>query len=428
VPPDGHVAPWALPTAAIIRAMQARETAARLESFEGRGAGTDAERRAAGWLAKELSDSRHEVVVETFWCRPSWALAHAWHVGLAVAGSLVSVASPIAGGSMLLVALVSLLADVITGVSPGRRLSPERASQNVIVVPSDATVRSTPRVRLILTANYDAGRGGLAYRDPIRGTSALLRHGVRGLTPGWLGWLSIALLWLIAVAIVRLEGHHSQAIGAVQLPPTVGLVLGFALLLELAMADWSLAAGDNGTGVAVAISVARALDATPPHHLDVELVLSGAGDRDEIGLHRYLRARRRERSAANTVVLGVAACGGGSPRWWCSDGALVPLRYTRTLRQLAADIAADEPHLGATPHKGRGTTPALPARNRRLPAITIGCLDSRGLAPRSHQQTDVAAAIDGASVDRAIQFGLLLIDAIDTTVAEGQGHASPAAA
>lgn len=397
------------------------ETVSGLVNFEDRGAGTDSERRAARWLAAELSSAGRDVILEPFWCRPNWALAHTWHVALAIAGSLISVPSPIAGLSVLGVALISTLSDAITGLSPGRRLTPEHASQNVVALRPGT---DDARTRLIVTANYDAGRVGLAYRDAFRNPSSFLRRSVHGVTPGWLGWLVIAIVWLIVIAVLRLEGHHAQPIGAIQLLPTVALVLGFALLLELATADWGPAAGDNATGVAVAIELARALDAAPSAHVDLELVLTGAGDGEQIGLRRYLRAHREERRPANTVVLGVASCAGGNPRWWRSDGMLLPLRFARPLRELATRTASDEPHLAATPHAARGASPALPARRKRLPAITIGCLDERGLAPRSHHRDDIASAVDPRAVDAAVQFGLLLIDGIDSAVADAQGRPS----
>ena len=81
------------------RHMRATEIASRLEGFRGRVAGSDAERRAANWLAEELAASGRDVSVEPFWCRPNWALAHCWHIALAVAGSLISVASaPVGAG------------------------------------------------------------------------------------------------------------------------------------------------------------------------------------------------------------------------------------------------------------------------------------------------------------------------------------------
>ena len=88
------------------------------------------------------------------------------------------------------------------------------------------------------------------------------------------------------------------------------------------------------------------------------------------------------------------------------------MRTSATLRRLAAQTAAGEPHLKAAPHRGRGATPALPALKRRLPAIAIGCLDDRGLAPRSHRPDDIPEHTDPKAMDDALQFALMLVDAI----------------
>jgi hypothetical protein len=398
--------------------MEASEIVQALTRFLNRGAGTDAERRAAAWLANEVARDGQEAAVETFWCRPNWALAHAFHAAFAIAGGLLSLASPVAGITILAVTLGSVLVDSLTCQSLGRWITRERASQNVLVASTLDAMRDEKPVRLIVTANYDAGRAGLLYRDRLSRPAARVRQVLRSLVPGWLGWLSIAIAWLLAIAIVRLEGHTSQAIGAAQLPPTVALLIGFALLVELGFARWSPAAGDNASGVAVAAALTRALETIPPQHLEVELLLTGAGDGNQIGVRRYLQSRRHERTASNTVVLGFAPCAAGQPCWWFSDGPLIPLRYAEALRVLARQIAADEPHLQARPHRGRGTTPALPARALGIPAITIGCLDRHGLAPHSHQRTDVTSNIDRGALDRAVQFGLMMVDGIDAAVGE----------
>jgi hypothetical protein len=393
--------------------------------FERRGPGTDAERRAGRWLAAELADGGREVRIESFWCRPNWALAHAWHAALALTGSLVSIYSPRVGAALLLATLLSLIADALLGVSPGRRLTWERASQNVIAIMRTEDQQLAGPVRLIVTANYDAGRTGLVYRGPLRTASARLRRLTGGMAPGWLGWLAIATAWLLAIAILRLEGDHARVLGIVQLPPTVALVLAVALLLELAAAAYAPAAGDNGSGTAVAVALVRALDAAPPRNLAVELVLQGAGEGGGIGLRRYLRARRGRLRAANTVVLGIAACSVGRPRWWLSDGALLPLRYSARLRDLCVGISRHEPQLGLAAHRGRGATPALPARAARLPAIAIGCLDGRELVPRSHQPSDRTETLDPAAVDAAVELGLILVDAIDAFVARTYSRSIP---
>ena len=415
--------------------MSAAETAAGLTAFAARGAGTDAERRAAHWLARQVRASRRQVRLETFWCRPNWALAHAWHCLLATVGSLLMVAHATLGGAIVLVALLSVLADGFTGRSLGRRLTPERASQNV-VSPAPAHRPGTPAagpppVRLIVTANYDAGRTGLAYRDALRRpVAALKRWAAQGaLTPGWLGWLSIELLWLLGVAALRAGGASGAPVGVLQLVPTAALVVELAILLELAGAPFGPSAGDNASGAGVALALVRALDAAPPRRIAVELVLQGAADGSMTGLRRHLRNRRRELTPSGTVVLGIGPCGSGSPCWWVSDGPLIPLRYLARLRAPATRLASGG--LTARPIRGRGTSPALPARAQGLPALTLGAIDPRGLAPRSHQHTDLPEALEPGALDAVLQFALLLVDELDSELSRsttGRSDAAPAAA
>jgi hypothetical protein len=400
--------------------MRVTETVSGLAGFERRGPGTDAERRAARWLAAALERSGREARLEPFWCRPNWALAHAWHVALAIGGGLLAIPSPIAGGALVLVALVSVVADSVFGVSPGRRLTPERASQNVVATRPSSPDQAPQPVRLIITANYDAGRTGVAYRNALRSSTARLRRALRALALGWLGWIAIAIVWLLGTSVVRVTGDHSRTVGAIQLPPTVALLIALALLIDLAGANWSPAAGDNASGVAVAVALAAALDAAPPLGIAVDVVLCGAGEGGGIGLRRYLRAHRSELPPTDAVVLGLAASGAGRPRWWRSDGAFVPLRYAAPLRKLCARIVADEPHLGAAAHRGRGATPALRARAARLPAIAIGCLDERGLVPRSHQPIDTVSAVDADALDSVLQFGVMLADSISAYVEQSR--------
>jgi hypothetical protein len=385
--------------------MRPAETIATLARFERRGAGTDAERRAAKWLATQVETRTRAASIEPFWCRPNWALAHAWHAALGVAGSLVTEADAHVGGALILIALLSVIADAVAGVSLGRRLTREHASQNVV-----AEAAPNARVHLIVTANYDAGRTGLVTRERVRAVVARCADAVGHRTPGWLGWLVIALAWVLAIAILRLGGHRGTLIGIAQLVPTIGLVVAFALLIEQASAAFGSSENDNASGVAAAIALVKALDAAPPRHLNVDLVLQGAGDGDGIGLRRFLGKRKRELTAPNTVVVGIAPCAQGDPLWFQSDGALIPMSYLRSLRQQCESIAREDPGLHATARRSRGSTPALPARERRLPAIALG-----------------ATGTGRDAVDHVVEFGLLLVEQIDSSVARRTPAAAPTA-
>ena len=309
--------------------MRPRETITALAAFEGRGPGTDAERRAAQWLARDLVASRQRVRVETFWCRPNWALAHAWHVALALLGSLLSVSHPTIGAVLLAVALASIVADDVLGTSLGRRLTPERASQNVI-----ATARSSgpgagpgtgrgpgagpgagprsgpgadPPARLIVTANYDAGRTGLIYRDPVRAAAARVRRATGGLAPGWLAWVVIAIAYELAIAIVRVTQHHPpHALGVLQLPPAVALVLALALLLEAAGAGYGPGAGDNASGTAVALELARTATADLARTATADLERTATPDLDAGRDRRTSRSNSCSRAPVRTNRSGSA--------------------------------------------------------------------------------------------------------------------------
>jgi hypothetical protein len=395
--------------------MSAADTVRGLTAFAGRGAGTDAERRAAAWLACEAAAPGREVTVETFWCRPNRALAQAWHVALALAGSLVTVAHPTLGGAIGLAALASLALDALTGVSPGRRLTPEHASQNVVSVP---VADAAGRVRLLVTAPYDAGRTGLVHATALRRTAARLKRLAGGgvLTPGWLGWVALAIAWLVVVAIVRRGHADTTTLAVIQLVPTAALVLTLAALIQLGGAPYGPAAGDDASGAAVALALVRTLDAAPLSNLRVELVLQGAGDGEMAGLRHHVRAHAAELHAGQVAVIGIAACGAGRPRHWASDGPLWPLRYHPRLRALARHAATEldgDDAEASRGHRGRGSGPALPARLSGLPAITLGALDERGLAPRSHRRDDDAARLDPAAMDEMLAVALTLADGLD---------------
>ncbi len=172
--------------------------------------------------------------------------------------------------------------DALTGVSLGRRLTPSAPARTWSV----RLGHGSPPVRLIITANYDSGRMGLVHRRPLRRPAARLRGAARPAVAG-----------LARLSRDRLpvgSGHRRSCatraatgatIAVLQLIPTAGLVLGSALLLELGSAGFGPGAGDNATGTALAVALARALDVAPPQRL---------GDRDPAsGRRRRSHARAR---------------------------------------------------------------------------------------------------------------------------------------
>jgi hypothetical protein len=381
----------------------------RLSAIPGRATGTDAERRAARLLARELRAGGREARVETFWVRPAWGIVQAAAMALGVAGSVASVDHPGVGLALLVAALVVLVADLGGRFPLFRQATFARATQNVI----SPSTREAP-VRLIVTAAVDAPRTALIARDGIARRAGRLRRALRGHLPGVHGTVVVALLALIALAAVRQGGAEGLGLGLVQLLPTVVLLLAAGAFLDAAVAPASAGANANASAAAVAVALTEALHASPPRNLAVDLVLAGAGEAHALGMRREVRVLRRAGTKAqDVVVLHVAPCGAGSPVWWTREGPLIPLRYHSRLLELCEAVADAERHLGARAHESRTFSGARAARARRWPAIAVGCVDADGVAPHAAQPDDDPDHVDPAALRAALEFCVALVHRVD---------------
>jgi hypothetical protein len=373
-----------------------------------RAPGSDAERRVAAWLGEHLRAGGRSARLETVWVRAQWPLVMALHAAAAVAGAVVSVWEPAIGLGVVLVVLASLIGDLLGRWYWLRRLTPRRATQNVVSPPP-----APAAIRLIVCANVDAGRAGAARGDPWALWEARLRRALRGHLPSVLGLLTFTVLLLAGVAGARLAGASGQTVGVIQLVPTVIALIAFAALIDIALSDASPGACDNASGVAVALELVRALDAAGLANLEVELVLAGAGDGPALGIAAHLRGRRRERRAEDTVVLSIEACAAGTPCWLARDGQLLPLRYHPRLVALCERIARDERHLQARGLASHGCAQAHPARRIGWPAIALGARDEHGRVPRAHTAADVPELVDERAMATTLELALALVSALD---------------
>ena len=355
-----------------------------LAAVEGRGPCTDAERRAARALARHLRDSGRRPRTETVWVRPQWAAIWLLHALLAIAGSVVSVDHPITGLAIGGVAALSALGELTGRLRTLALLWPRRATQNVVAPPPDERAP----VKLIVAAPYDAARTTTGPARALGRLDARVRKALGGRWPSPLGLLTLAILAIAACAGARVAVEEAPSwLGAVQLVPTVVCIIATALLVDLALADASPGANVSASAAAVALALVRELDERPPHRLDVELVLAGAGDGPALGMREYVRARRKKGAAERIAVLAIEPSAGGTPRVWTHDGPLLGARLHPQLATLAGEAGAD-------PHRGRGVTTALRARQAGWPATAIGCLDDVGRAPHARDQGDTVAEAD----------------------------------
>ena len=181
-----------------------------------------------------------------------------------------------------------------------RRLFFRRASQNIVSPGS----RPDAPARLFLCAHYDAARTGPFFRPRTIARFARLDR----LSPLPLGPFRI-LFWSLA-ALLRSwapgwPGVDSSLISVLQLIPTLILLVGVLMLVNLELSDVVPAANDNASGVATVLSLAEELGANPPRTSTCAVLLTGGGEclrracASFVRAHRE-RARSRRRPTSST--------------------------------------------------------------------------------------------------------------------------------
>lgn len=397
------------------------EIVGELCSFEGRLAGTDAERRAANRLAERVRELGRRVEVEPIYIHPQVALVYALHCAVGFAGSLVAVGVPELGFALVLLAATSMYLDLNARLYLLRRLFFRRASQNVV---SRGANPDAP-ARLLITAHLDAARTGAAFSPRATRLTARVAKAVPfAFGPSRLLFWSLALL--VPVLGVRMGGVDSNLISILQLPSTLILLVGIFGFVDIALSPIVPGANDNASGVATALSLAAALEADQPRHLEVWIVLTGGEEALMQGMRSFVRSRRKALDPTSTYVLNVDSVGRGEVRYEVGEGAAVTFDLHSRLTEICAAIAdsdrEDQNRFAAEPLTHGFATDALPARMRRIPATTITCLEPGALMPANyHTVDDVPDALDPEAIDRAHDFALEVIRQLDRDVGRRAG-------
>jgi hypothetical protein len=376
--------------------------------FEGRGPGTDAERRAANHLAERLEAGGRRAEIEPTHVHPNYALIHALHLSLAVAGSLVAVALPAAGLAIVLLAAASLYWDLHARFYLLRRLFFRRTSQNVLArghLPNAKT-------RVILCAHYDAARAGAVFGDASMRQAARLQARVPfSLAPYPVVFTAMALL--IGVIGARMAGVEGEWLGVLQIVPTVVLLAGLLPLIDIALSPIVPGANGNASGVATALSACEELDAAPPANVDIWLLLSGGGECTHEGMRSFLRAHADELAATQTFFLDIDSVGSGELRYETSERALISIPMDKHLIELAQAVAAAA-ETGAEGLRHALATDALPIALAGHSVIALTTRPRGALVPANYRlPEDKPATVEDASLDRAQRFAVALVGAID---------------
>lgn len=373
--------------------------------FEGRRPGTDAERRAAKHLAKRLRELRWRPETQATYVHPQAALIWAAHCALGFGASLLALPLAPAGFALALVAATSLYLDLNTRLYLLRTLFFRRGSQNVI---ARGRVPDAP-ARLVIVAHYDVAKTGALFGRALDRVTRITRN--FGFDPPRVLFWSLALL--VPILGARLAGVDSAALGALQVLPTLTLLVAGFALLDIEFSPAAPGANDNASGVAVALALARDLRTEPPANLDPWIVFTGGGESPMEGMRAFLRAHRDELDPQRTIVLALDSVGRGRLRYVVGEGLAVSYPADPYLLDLAATVAeaADEP---VEPERNGFAGEALAARSRGLRALELTAIEpGRALPANYHLPTDTPEHIDPAALERAHGFALALIRALD---------------
>ena len=376
-------------------------------SVERRGPGTDAERRAANMLAGRLRAGGRRAEIEPTYVRPQYALAHALHAAIAIAGSVLATVEPAVGFGLVLLAAASIYLDLNTRFYLARRLLFRRASQNVV---SPGPNPEAP-LRVILSAHYDAARTGYVFGERSHRLARRLSPRMRVLLGPFrlIFWGGIAPLLPILGA--RMAGVDANWLSVLQLFPTIVLIVAVFLLVDIALSEIVPGAYDNASGVAAVLSAAAALEADRPANIDLWVVLAGSEESNCEGMRSFVRAHRKELDKERTVVLVVDGASWGEVHYEVSEGPVVSLGLDPELIELceALDAAGES----AKPVRSPLLTDALPARVRGYRAIAITSIEDGLVPPWYHAPEDTVERVEAAPLARTTDFVVSLIRLLD---------------
>lgn len=367
-----------------------RRTIEHLTSWD-RPSASDGERRAAIWIADQLSSHGFPVEVEeerahgTYW----------WPMGLL---SLLSGLAGLTGRRVAGAAVGALTAFGIwdeAGLWRGywtRRLLPNRPTWNVVGRAGDPDAERT----VCVVAHHDAAHGGMAFDFTL--VRAYARRYPERVEAGrsWPGTIGLVFLGPVLVALGSLLG----------LPLLRKIGTGMSFGSAASFADIGLrpvvpGANDNLSAVAAMLAVARRLAEEPVSGVRVLLVSTGSEESFEEGMSAFIARHEHEldRDRTDIIVLDTV----GSPRLILmeGEGMIVKRPYDAALKDTIEAAARDAGEPLIREHWLSFGSDALIGLRRGYRTALMASFDEHKLPTNYHQPTDTADRVDYATVEAA---------------------------
>ena len=401
--------------AALLSEHELHDRIARLAALD-RPSASPGELAAAELIAGELRELRLRVSIE----RETVHGTHWWPTGLpvalATAGGLLAgrggLAARLAGAALAAFAATAVADDLGGGSRWFRRhLLPKRETANVAEIGDPEAERT-----VLITAHHDAAHSGLIFHPELG--RALFRR-----FPRTLGRIETSppLLWG-AVA-----GPAATAVGSLLGWPGLRLLgtavsAGYAAaMIDIGLRATVPGANDNLTGVAVLLSLVRALQQAggPPPGLRVLLLSAGAEESHQEGMRAFAARHFDSLPPERTHVICLDTL--GSPRLALIEGeGMLKLKdypsEVRNLLQHCAEEAGVELYRGL---RFRNATDGVVALRAGYPCASLGSVDEYKVPTEYHWPTDTPDRVNYARVADAARLCLQLVERLGEGVGRG---------
>jgi hypothetical protein len=362
-----------------------------LTAFE-RPSASEGERRAAEWLAAELTAAGCREV------RTEQERAHGgywWPLGLLNAGAALAA---LAGRRAAAVVGGLSAAAVYDDVSGGRlwfrrRALPHRPTWNVVAEAGDPQGRRT----VVVIAHHDAAHSGLVFHPALPRTAMRRLPGLHARSSQSVPILFGVFLGPLLVGLWGLVGGRAAR--------TAGLVFSLgatAVMAEIGARPVVPGANDNLSAVAALVALAHRLRDDPPDGVRVILLSTGSEESFMEGMQAFGRRHFDELPRETTEFLCLECV--GSPELCVVEGEGM-LRMRDYPERARERLAAAGRGAGVELRRGLRTvaaTDALIALQAGYQACTLGAVDETKFPANYHWASDVPDNLDWSSVEGAV--------------------------
>ncbi|MFC1853624.1 M28 family peptidase [candidate division CSSED10-310 bacterium] len=373
------------------------------QTIGSRGSATPKESEASRYVEQVLRDIGLEPVIETFISAVS-----AWYPYVVFTGlMLLSECLFWFGGrlgsraalTIAVVALGSVLLELIFRPNPIRWLLPKQSSQNVWArIPPKDQVRQ----QVVLLGHLDT------HRTPLAFSSQKWLSLFQALVP--IGMIASVILIGLFVLGVWFPAEWTRWLS---LPITIVVFGLFALTLQADVTPYSAGANDNASGVAMALSIAEKLKDEPLAHTSLWVVLTGCEEVGCYGAEAFARAHKHELEDVIWLTLDTLGSTSADPTYITKETFLLTTHSDPDLLLLADQIAHDHPELKIKSDSLKGAYyEGCIGRKYGFRVFTLSAL------PMSewHQPTDTYENVDAEVIEKNETFLWQFLQSLDQQI------------